>query len=149
MQRRLITICTILLITGGMYAQSPYAWAFSAKKTTNSTYEVHCTMEIKPSWHTYSEFTPDGGPLATIFRFAKNPLYSLEGEVKEIGKLQSHHEEVFDVDVKYFEDRVDFVQLIKLKGNTKTNVSGSVEFMVCNDRQCLPPTIQKFTIPLN
>jgi len=53
------------------------------------------------------------------------------------------------VDVKYFSGKVDFVQLVKVKGNAKTNVTGSVEFMVCNDKQCLPPATEKFSIALN
>jgi hypothetical protein len=138
-----------LLAFGCLDAQSPYAWSFSAKKTAEKTYEIHCRVEVNPPWHTYSQFTPDGGPLPTKFEFSKNPLYSLEGKVKENGKMITRHEEVFGVDVKYFDGKVDFVQTIKLRTNAKTNVSGSVEFMVCNDEQCLPPTTRKFTIALN
>jgi thiol:disulfide interchange protein DsbD len=76
-------------------------------------------------------------------------LYTLEGKVKEDGKLLKKHEAVFGVDVKYFNGKVDFVQLVKLKENAKTNFSGEVEFMVCNDQQCLPPATEKFSIPLN
>jgi hypothetical protein len=71
------------------------------------------------------------------------------GDVKENGKLLIKHEEVFGVDVKYFEGKVDFVQRIKLKGSAKTNFTGTVDFMVCNDQQCLPPATQKFSIALN
>jgi thiol:disulfide interchange protein DsbD len=42
--------------------------------------------------------------------------------------------------VKYFESKVDFVQVVKLKANVKTSLAGKVEFMVCNDKQCLPPS---------
>ena len=42
-------------------------------------------------------------------------------------------------DVKYYEKTVDFVQVVKLKTNVKTSLAGKVEFMVCNDQQCLPP----------
>ena len=66
-------------------------------------------------WHTYSQFTPDGGPVATQFSFAKNPLYTLEGKVKENGNLIQKHEAVFGVDVKYFSEKVDFVQVVKMK----------------------------------
>jgi hypothetical protein len=59
------------------------------------------------------------------------------------------HESVFGIKVKYFEGSVDFVQIIKLKGTSKTNFMGSVEIMVCNDEQCLPPITQKFTLVLN
>jgi len=73
----------------------------------------------------------------------------LDGNVKENGKLIKKYETVFGVDVKYFSEKVDFVQVVKLKTKTKTNFSGSVEFMVCNDQQCLPPATQKFSIALN
>ena len=106
-------------------------------------------LDVNSPWHTYSQFTPDGGPLPTHFSFTKNPLYMLDGKVKENGKLFKKHEDVFGVDVKYFNGKVDFVQLVKVKGNAKTNFSGAVEFMVCNDQQCLPPATEKFSIPLN
>ncbi len=131
------------------FAQTPYAWSFKATKVADKTYDIHCVADVQAPWHTYSQFTPDGGPLPTKFIFSKNPLYGLDGVVKENGKLVVKHEEVFGVDVKYFEGSVDFVQRVKLKGSAKTNFSGTVEFMVCNEQQCLPPSTQKFSIALN
>jgi Disulphide bond corrector protein DsbC len=128
---------------------SPYNWTYSSKKIADDEYELHFHMDISSPWHTYSQFTPDGGPVATKFSFAKNPLYTLEGTVKEDGKLIKKYETVFGVDVKYFSDKVDYVQVVKLKSKAKTNFSGSVEFMVCNDKECLPPSTQKFSIALN
>jgi len=130
-------------------AQTPCQWSFSATKVSDKTYEVHCIADVQGPWHTYSQFTPDGGPIPTKFTFSKNPLYSLDGLVKENGRLVVKHEEVFGVDVKYFEGKVDFVQRVKLKGSAKTNFSGAVEFMVCNDQQCLAPSTQKFSVALN
>jgi hypothetical protein len=134
---------------GVTLAQTPYTWSFKANRVADKTYEIHLTADVQAPWHTYSQFTPDGGPLPTKFTFSKNPLYSLDGIVKENGKLVVKHEDVFGVDVKYFEGKVDFVQRVKLKGSAKTNFSGTVEFMVCNEQQCLPPATQKFSIALN
>jgi hypothetical protein len=148
MQKRFVIL--VLLLTGlcQLQAQTPYSWSFRAQKTADKTYEIHCTAEVNAPWHTYSQFTPDGGPLPTKFSFVKNPLCNLDGAVKENGKMVTKHETAFGVDVKYFEGTVDFVQCVKLKGNATTNFSGSVEFMVCNDEQCLPPTTQKFNLIL-
>jgi len=52
------------------------------------------------------------------------------------------------VDVKQFSDKVDFVQVVKLKAQVKTSVDAAVEYMVCNDKQCLPPSTKKFSIAL-
>jgi hypothetical protein len=140
----------LLVLTSGAeaFAQTPYSWDFTAKKTGFNTYEIHCKVNVNTPWHTYSQFTPDGGPVPTKFIFAKNPLYRLDGNVKEDGKMIIKHETVFGVDVKYFDGTVDFVQKIKFNGIAKTNFTGSVTFMVCNDEQCLPPATQKFSVPL-
>ena len=147
--KRFILLSSLVFIGVLAMAQTPYTWNYSAKKISTDTYELHFLVEIKNPWHTYSQFTPDGGPVPTKFEFAKNPLFTLDGKVKENGNLIKKHEAVFGVDVKYFSGKVDFVQLVKVKGNAKTNFSGTVEFMVCNDEQCLPPATQKFSIALN
>ena len=152
MQKNIFALFLSLLIVFAVSAQGrlmPYKWSYGAKKIAGNTYELHFMVDVNNPWHTYSQFTPDGGPIPTHFTFTKNPLYTLEGKVKEDGKLLKKHEAVFGVDVKYFNGRVDFVQLVKLKENAKTNFSGEVEFMVCNDQQCLPPATEKFSIPLN
>lgn len=73
---------------------------------------------------------------------------SIEGKTKEVGKIVSKYEEMFEVTVKYFEGKVDFVQIVKLKVDVKTNMSGSVEFMACNNEQCLPPKTVLFNVAL-
>ena len=149
MKKQYLIFFSFLMGISAVYAQKPYEWTFSAKKMPDKKFEVHCTIDLKPPWHVYSQFTPEGGPLPTKFEFVKNPLYSLSGFAKENGKLITRHETVFDVDVKYFDGKVDFVQVVKIKGTAKTNINGSVTFMVCNDEQCLPPTTQKFSLAFN
>jgi thiol:disulfide interchange protein DsbD len=41
---------------------------------------------------------------------------------------------------------VDFVQIVKVKGKAKTNLAGKVEYMVCNDKECLPPAETDFSV---
>lgn len=129
--------------------QNPVSWTATSKKIADKTYEIHLIANIDNGWHTYSQTTPDGGPVPTIITFTKNPLLTLDGKTKEIGKLEKHYEPLFGVDVKQFSDKVDFVQTIKLKAPVKTSVNVAVEFMVCNDKQCLPPSTRKFTVALN
>ena len=76
-------------------------------------------------------------------------MIALVGKVGEKGKLVSYFDKNFKVDVKYFEGKVDFIQRIKVKGKLKTNLSGEVESMICNDRTCMPPVIEKFNVLLN
>jgi DsbC/DsbD-like thiol-disulfide interchange protein len=148
MRRVLFTLLVAIPFMGFAQLQDPVKWSFSAKKLSDGNYEIHLTAAIQSGWHIYSQTTPDGGPIPTAITFSKNPLLTLSGTAKEEGKMEQHNEPLFGVDVKQFSNKVDFVQTVKLKNNAKTNVNGSVEYMVCNDKQCLPPKTVEFSVSL-
>lgn len=148
--KKILSLSFALIILSAVKAQvqTPVQWAFAAKKINATTYEVHLTASMESGWHIYSQSTPEGGPVPTSIEFSKNPLLILDGKAKEVGKLEQHFETLFGVEVKQFSNKVDFVQVVKIKGKAKTALNGSVEFMTCNDRECLPPRTQKFSIAL-
>jgi hypothetical protein len=148
--KKIFALALSFVVLNGVNAQvkDPVQWAFTAKKINATTYEVHLTANIENGWHLYSQTTPDGGPVPTSIELSKNPLLVIDGSAKEMGKLEQHHEPLFGVDVKQFSGKVDFVQTVKLKGKAKTALNGSVEFMTCNDHECLPPKTQKFSVAL-
>jgi thiol:disulfide interchange protein DsbD len=131
-------------------AQSPVSWAFSTKKLNANTYEVHMTATIQNGWHLYAQKQPDDAiAQPTTFQFNKSPLLNLEGSVKEIGKLEKFKDKELDVSANQYSKKVDFVQVVKLKGKAKTAVTGKLEFQTCNDEKCLPPKTVPFSIALN
>jgi len=149
MKKTLIAAALFFItITAFGQAASPVKWAFTSHKKADKVYEVVLSATVAKPWHIYSQFTPDGGPLPTKVAFAANPLLAMNGGAKESGSLKTRHDETFGVDVKYFSDKVAFVQTIKLKGAVKTNIRGTIEYMVCNDSKCLPPVTQTFDIKL-
>ncbi len=149
--KKLITAAFFLFSSNFLFAQmvkNPVEWTATAKKINDKIYEIHLIANIQNEWHIYSQTTPEGGPVPTSISFTKNPLVTQEGATKEVGKMQQHHEPLFGVDVKQFSNKVDFVQTVKLKADVKTSVDVAVEFMTCNDKQCLPPSTKKFTVAL-
>ena len=140
----------LLIIAGHGFSQvkDPVKWAFASKKINETTFEISLTATLDPAWHIYSQTTPEGGPSATVISFTKNPLIQLEGPVNEVGKLEQKHEELFGVDVKQFSNKVSFVQTVRLKAKARTAVNGTIEFMTCNNRECLPPATHKFSVAL-
>jgi hypothetical protein len=148
MPRTLLFIFS-LFFTSLSFAQADVVeWKFESKKLDDKKYEVKLIAKVKDSWHIYSTATPEGGPLPTKITFSKNPLTVIDGKITEVGKLESHFEQVFDIDTKYYNDHVEFVQIVGVKGNAKTNLTGTVEFMACTDKQCLPPKSVPFSIAL-
>ena len=146
---KIILAISFMLIFSAVNAQQKISWSYSAKKLAHNKYEIHLIATPPGGWHIYSQLTPEGGPVPTTFRFNNNALLTLNGKVGEKGKVITYFDENFKVNVKYFEGRADFVQVVTLKGNVKTNISGEVESMICNDKVCMPPTTEKFNVALN
>lgn len=142
----LLMLATVI----GAQAQmlNPVKWTFTSKKVKGDIYEVHMTADVQSGWTIYSQKTPEGGPLPTKITFTKNPEVLVGGEVKEVGSLGKKHEDVFGVDVLYYKDKVDFVQLVKLKSKKPSKLAGKVEFMACDNQQCLPPEEVPFSVSL-
>lgn len=148
MMRKKLLSAACFLIGLFSYGQSPVQWTFTDNKVADKTYELKMTAVVASPWHIYSQATPEGGPVPTKVTFNKNPLILLQGSPEEKGNVIKKYEDVFNVDVIYFDRKVEFVQRVKLKGNAKTKLSGTVEYMVCNDTQCLPPTQVPFNFDL-
>jgi thiol:disulfide interchange protein DsbD len=144
----LLTI--LLLIAAAAMAQmkDPVQWNITAAKKSGKVYEIKFTATVANPWHIYSQNTPKGGPVPTKISFKTNPLVTFNGSAKELGDLKRVHDQYFNVDVKYFNSKVDFVQTVTLKADAKTSVSGTVEYMVCNDQECLPPKKIPFDLKL-
>lgn len=145
-------IYTVLftILAGAATAQikDPVSWTFEAKKKTADTYEVVLSANIQGKWHIYSQKTGKGGPIPTKVSFKANPLLNITGAVKEVGKVEKIYDEIFQTDVLYLSNKVQYVQTVKLKGKAKTNITGTIEYMVCDDSQCLPPAKKSFDIKL-
>lgn len=149
--KKLLTVFTMLFIVGVARSQTlnPVSWTFSAKKTADKTYEIHLTAAMQQGWHLYSQSQPeDAIAIPTGFTFTKNPLIAMNGSIKEIGKLEKFHDEKLKLSANQYSEKVDFVQVVKLKSNVKTNVAGSVEYQTCDDKKCLPPKTVNFSVAL-
>jgi hypothetical protein len=127
--------------------ENPVTWTFTAKKISPKQFELHMTAKIDGNWHLYSQNAGEG-PEPTSFQFSKNPLVKLVGKTLEIGKLESMYDPNFKSTLKFYNKQVDFVQKVNVKSTATTNIKGSVTFMVCNDRRCLPPKDVTFNIKL-
>ncbi len=145
-------IFALLMLVAGYTVQAQTGnavnWTFTAKKTGDKTYELHMKATIASKYHLYAQKNIEDVSAATI-SFTKNPLLTFQGSVKEVGKLISKYEDIWKAKVNYFENSVDFVQVVKSKVAIPVTVKGTVNYMVCNEKQCLPPKDVPFEVKLN
>ena len=132
---------TLMLMTATATAQlyDPVEWSTSVEQLSDDEYLLVSTASVETGWHLYSQEVPEDGPVPTTFTY-----HDAEGEITLIGKTQEDEghtvdDPVFEMTIKYLEGKANFKQKVKVsKGVTK--VKGYVEFMVCDDEKCLPPT---------
>ncbi len=149
MKNSILSILLTAILTGCLaQPKNPVNWTFSSTKLGNNKYELKMTATLGSGWHIYSQKTPEGGPEPTKFDFAPNGLVTNTGIPKEVGKIIKKQDEGFGVEVMYYSNKVDFVQTVTVKGGIKTNISGKVHYMLCDDSKCLPPTEASFNIAL-
>lgn len=134
-----LLLATVSITSVQSQILDPVDWATSIKKISETEYDLITKASIDNKWHLYSQVVPEDGPLPTVFRFEKNDAYKTVGKVKE-DKGITELDPVFDMVITYFERTATFTQRIKLTGDKGTTITGEVEFMVCDDTNCLPPT---------
>ena len=148
--KKLFVLAAIVFTAITVNAQlNPVTWSFSVKKVADKTYEVHMKATMQSRWHLYSQKQPeDAIAIPTAFTISPNPLFKLDGKVKEIGKMEVMKDATLGVSANQYANTVDFVQKVKLKANVKTNFSGSVEYQTCDDKKCLPPKTVNFSVAI-
>ncbi|GAA3975836.1 hypothetical protein GCM10022246_30410 [Pedobacter ginsengiterrae] len=148
MKKITLVLSMVLFTIAGAFAQieKPVTWSYVAKKVNKTEAVLYLKASIDSKWHIYSQNVKSGGPVKTTFAFSPSKDFSLVGKTTE-PKAIVKYEDTFKMNVSYFENQVIFQQKIKLNKGT-TIVKGRVEFMTCNDRQCLPPEEVEFSIPV-
>jgi len=149
MTKKVVLSFLLLCCVLGMSAeiQKPVTWSFSSKQISDTEFNLVLTANVDNNWHLYSQFIGEGGPVPTSFKFKPSPDYVLVGKASESPKPHKIFEKVFGMEVAFFEKKATFTQKVKLKVPA-TKITGSLEFMVCDDSQCLPPEDIDFSFDL-
>ncbi len=140
MKQIFLTSLLFFIVTQSTVAQvfEPVKWTATVEKISDAEYELISTATIDPGWHLYSQQVYDDGPISTRFSYSENDNYKLVGTTSE-DKGKTVDDPVFDMKIKFFEDKAEFRQRIKIINQELSVVKGEVEFMVCDDEKCLPP----------
>lgn len=136
------------IITFSSFAQTPLkpvTWNASYVSTSATEGEIHFTATIDKKWHIYSQRPTDVGPIPTSFTVSPNADFELVGKVEE-GEAHEEFVAAFDAKVFVFSEKAVFKQKIKLKNQKGTTIKSTLEFMTCNDVQCLPPSMIDFSV---
>jgi hypothetical protein len=146
MKKIILTLSVLLAITSAN-AQSPkhIKWTVAGKKINATTAEIYFKATLDPHWHIWSQTPGDDMLIPPTFTFDDKAVKAV-GMAKELGKKVQKTEEGFKGKLTFYEGSVVFVQKIQL--GKSSDLKGIINYQICDEKSCLPPTDFAFTVKL-
>ena len=145
MNKFLTVIFTIFSFTINAQIFNPVSWDFSQKQISETEVELTFIASIDEPWHMYSQFVDDE-ILATKFTF----IYGGDTIVSKLKepKPSEEYDETSDIMLLYFSEEVIFTQKLEINSVNNIEISGYVDFIVCDNGSCLPPDYSEFSFKI-
>lgn len=136
MRKYFALIALIFGFFGNAQILNPVQWKTKVVQKSATEFELVMDATIENEWHMYSQFTPENGPLPTVFDY-KNAKgnFDLVGKTKE-SPYKKVYNDIFEVDEYYFAKTAQFKQVIKVTNPKVKEVKVYVEYQVCKE-QCI------------
>ena len=114
----------------------PVQWTSSVKSLGDSQYEITFKALVEQDWHIYDMGPYEvGGPMATTFTYEDLAGAELVGDVKVSKEAVRQFNDVYEMEIGYYEGEVIFTQLVKAESAATLNVM--VDWMACNESNCV------------
>ena len=147
MKRPLLILLLLFTIPSFVFAQleKPVTWSYYSKKVNKTEAIIYIKAKITGKWHIYAQSIPSEA-MKLKFSYITSKEFNLVGKTLEPKPIKKV-DKVLNMQLEYFEKEVVFIQKIKLKKSSAL-VKAKVEFMACNDKQCLPADEISFKVPV-
>ena len=134
-------LCVAMMTFAQMY--EPIKCETKWETVSDGVMELRIKATIDEGWHVYSTELEDGPTAATLVVETIEGA-SLDGKLGFEGKEIAKYDDMFGMDVRYFENEVTFVQRFAIKGDDY-KMQGYFQYGACDDQSCLPPTNVEFS----
>lgn len=128
----------LMVLTAMAQMEDPVKFTAEIKTGKTAEAEIVFSGRIESGWHIYSTDLGSNGPTEASFHVNKADGIELVGKLMPRGKEKSHFDQMFGMNVRYFEGTAQFVQKIRFTKPTYT-IDAYLEYGVCSDENCLPP----------
>lgn len=138
-------LLTLVACLGQAQILTPVKWKIKLDDSESVEKTLTFTATIDNGWHLYDMNLPEGGPVSTSFAFETVKGAKLIGEPIASKEATTVFDEQFNMNLRWFAKNVTFTQKIEVTDPKGLKLEGYVEFMACNDENCLPPEKEEFS----
>jgi len=128
-------------------SEEPVTWKYELDKIDNYQYNLTFNAEIIDGWKLYSQYSPIEGN-ATEFIFLTPGLSSNIKEKFDESEPIVGYDNVFDMDLPYFNYQASFSKTINLKGLDIESFKVEIIYSSCDDELCVFRN-ETFMIPID
>ncbi len=139
-----ILMLMVVAITAQAQMVDPVHFTSELKMGKGAEAEIVFTGKIDAGWHVYSTDLGQDGPIEATFNAVKMEGVEKVGKFTPRGKEIKKFDEMFGMELKFFENAVTFVQKVKFT-KSQYSIDCYLEFGACNDKSCMPPTQVEFS----
>ncbi|MDC3040658.1 thioredoxin family protein [Flavobacteriaceae bacterium] len=115
----------------------PVEWEYNVNKINDTEYNISFSASILDGWKLYSQFSPDEGALPTSFRFINNISDFEADELFNEDDYIVGFDNVFKMDLFYYENDANFNQNIKLLDKDLNQIKVEIDYSSCDDELCI------------
>ena len=139
----LLTLLCVVPMMALAQSENPVKWSHSVSENGNGLYTVQMKATMADGWHIY-----DLGPYefitATSLKFEPSEGVTPVGDLRVLSKAVRHMDDIFGIEIGYFEKEARFEQDFEGEGDVKV----AIEYMACNDTNCTPPAEEEMVVTL-
>ena len=117
--------------------KEPVSWSYEVNKINSLEYQITFNAEIINGWKLYSQFSPEEGSVKTSFKFLNNEGDYIASEIFNEEPYTVGYDNVFNMDLFYFEENASFNQLFKLVNKDFNQIKIEVDYSSCDDELCI------------
>ena len=145
--KKILSLVLLVLIAWAAEAQilTPVKWKITLDDSDSSVKTLLFSAKLEKGWHLYDMNLPDGGPIPTSFNFETLKGAKALGSPVPSKKATTVYDEQFEMNLSWYAQEVSFSQQIEVTDPKAFKVDGYVEYMACNDENCLPPEKESFS----
>lgn len=144
---------TALFIIGILYGyasmlaqiQEPVKFTVEDRKVSDNQLELVFSAIVEKGWHVYGTDIPEDGPTAAALTITDIHGLKTDGKLVAQGKELRVMDEMYGMELSYFEGKVSFVQRFTIT-DSKYSAEGYLSYGACNEENCIPPTDVDFSI---
>ena len=139
--KRILTSLLAVLLTIAVQGQmmDPVHFTSQLKMLDGNEAEIVFSATIDDGWHVYSTDMGDDGPVSATFNVVMMEGAETVGTLKPRGNIVKQFDNMFGMELRFFEKQAAFVQKIRFTKPQYT-IDCYLEYGACNNEMCMPPT---------